>query len=334
MRRTFFSFLSWCALALLSSVLLSACGQPVVSAEQARLTIRDRPIRVVATTGHLADALRNIGGERVTVQALMGPGVDPHLYKASARDVIAIERADVVFYHGLDLEGRMTHIFERLATTRPVYAATDGIPRERLRPSAQYVNAYDPHVWFDPTLWSLVVDELARRLTQLDPEHAALYAANAARYRAQLAEVDRYAQERIALIPPRARVLITAHDAFGYFGARYGIDVRGLQGVSTASEAGAADVQALADFIAERDIRAIFVESSVSPATIRAVQEAVRARGKQVDIGGQLYSDALGDPGTPAGTYLGMFRTNVDTIVTALAPAATTGAPSNTGGYR
>jgi manganese/zinc/iron transport system substrate-binding protein len=250
----------------------------------------------------------------------MGPGVDPHLYKASAGDVMTIQRSDVVFYNGLALEGRMIEIFERLARTKPTYAVTDGIPREQLRQPPEFEGSYDPHVWFDPTLWSYTADTVAQRLAALDPQSAQLYHDNAARYKQALAELDAYTRQQIAAIPPQSRVLITAHDAFGYFGARYGLEVRGLQGISTASEAGAADVQTLAEFIAGRNIRALFVESSVPQATVEAVLEAVRSRKHEVSIGGELFSDALGEAGTPAGTYTGMFRANVDTISQALAP--------------
>jgi manganese/zinc/iron transport system substrate-binding protein len=308
----------WLLIVMSALLLLSGCGTPVIGADVTRLNIGDRPIRIVATTGHIADAVRHVGAERVDVTALMGPGVDPHLYKATARDVIAIQSADVVFYNGLELEGRMTEIFERLAQTRPVYAVSQSIPIERLRQSDQYENAHDPHIWFDPTIWSYAVDEVARRLTQLDPAYESLYESNAARYTREIAELDRYAQTQIERIPLQSRVLITAHDAFGYFGDHYGFEVHGLQGISTASEAGAADVQQLAQFIVQRNIRAIFVESSVPQATVRAVQEAVRARGGEVTIGGELFSDALGAEGTPEGAYLGMFRYNVDTIVAAL----------------
>lgn len=300
-------------------LLLAACGTPVITPGAAgAIDLTGRPLNIVTTTGHIADAVRNIGGDRVRVTALMGPGVDPHVYKASARDVITIQNADALLYQGLELEGRMTEIFERLAQTKPTYAVSDGVPRERLHPSANYAGAYDPHIWFDPTLWSFTIDAVAERLGTLDPPNATFYADNAARYQAEIAELDRYAEERLRTIPPEARVLITAHDAFGYFGARYDIDVRGLQGISTASEAGAADVQNLADFIAERKIKAIFVESSVPQATIEAVQAAVQARGEDVVIGGQLFSDALGTAGTPESTYIGMFRYNVETIAEAL----------------
>lgn len=306
------------ALATILLLALTGCGVPLATAGGAGVDFSGRTIQVVATTGHVADAIRNVGGQRVAVQALMGPGVDPHLYKASAGDVIKIQNADVVMYNGLELEGRMIDIFERLSRTKPTYGIADAIPVERLRRPPEFQGAFDPHVWFDPNLWSYAVDEAARRLSELDPGSAPTYAANAAAYRAQLADLDQYTRRQIESIPPASRVLITAHDAFGYFGAEYGMEVRGLQGISTASEAGAADVQGLARYIAERDIRAVFVESSVPQATIEAVQAAVQARDKQVLIGGQLYSDALGEPGTPEGTYIGMFRYNVDTITRGL----------------
>jgi manganese/zinc/iron transport system substrate-binding protein len=214
----------------------------------------------------------------------------------------------------------MVEIFERLARTKPTYAVTDLMPQERLRRPPEFAGAYDPHVWFDPTLWAYTADSVAQHLSALDPGSATAYSANATRYKAQLTELDNYARQELAKIPPESRVLITAHDAFGYFGVHYGLEVRGLQGISTASEAGAADVQGLAAFIAERNIRAIFIESSVPQATIEAVQAAVRSRGKEVVIGGQLFSDALGATDSPAGTYIGMFKANVSTISGALAP--------------
>jgi manganese/zinc/iron transport system substrate-binding protein len=303
-------------LVVVCTPLLAACGTKV--ALPGAVDFAGRTIKVVATTGHVADVVRHVGGDHVSVTTLMGPGVDPHLYKASASDVVAIQNADAVFYSGLHLEGRMIEIFERLARTKPVFAVTDTLPRERLLQSPAFAGNYDPHVWFDPTLWSYTADAVVNALSRLDPASVSQYQWNAARYKQQLAELDAYAQQRLSAIPPRMRVLITAHDAFSYFGRRYGIEVRGLQGISTASEAGAADVQQLAQFIAERGIPAIFVESSVPQATINAVQAAVRARGHDVVIGGQLFSDALGTQGTPEGTYTGMFRANINTIAGAL----------------
>jgi len=253
----------------------------------------------------------------------MGPGVDPHLYKPSAGDIGRLEDADIILYGGLELEGRMTDTFVRVARTgKPTVAVTQDIPEERLTEPEEFAGKYDPHVWFDVTLWMLAAQTINAELALLEPESAETFQANTDAYLAQMAELDRYVQEQIARIPEGQRVLITAHDAFGYFGLRYGLEVRGLQGTSTATEASANDIQALSDFIVERQIPAIFVESSVPPATIEAVQAAVGSRGFEVAIGGQLFSDAMGDAGTPEGTYLGMVRHNVDTIATALAGAA------------
>jgi len=276
------------------------------------------PVRAVATTGQVGDLVAVVGGDRVEVQTLMGPGVDPHLFKASEGDVQTLAQADIIFYNGLNLEGKMGDILERLGQERPVVAVAEAIPPDQLRQPPEFEGNYDPHVWFDVSLWQQALDRIEQALAEHDPGGAATYEANAAAYRAELDALDTYAKEQIALIPADRRVLVTAHDAFGYFGHRYGIEVVGLQGISTETEAGIDDVQRVAQLIADRQVKAIFVETSVSPRTVEAVQAAVRDRGGEVAIGGQLYSDALGEPGTPEGTYLGMFRANVDTIVAAL----------------
>lgn len=282
------------------------------------------PIRITTTTGMIADLAENIGGDRVQVESLMGPGVDPHLYKPSAGDIRRLEEADVIFYNGLELEGRMTDILVKIARSgTPTVPVAEGIPEDLLREPPEFAGKYDPHIWFDVTLWQMAAQRIKDELATIDPASDALYQANLDAYLAQLDELHAYIQEQILRIPEDKRVLITAHDAFGYFGEQYGIDVRGLQGMSTATEATAGDIQALAEFIAERQIPAIFVESSVPPATIEAVQEAVRDRGFDVVIGGQLYSDAMGAAGTPEGTYLGMVRHNTDTVVAALTAADT-----------
>jgi manganese/zinc/iron transport system substrate-binding protein len=212
----------------------------------------------------------------------------------------------------------MADVLERIADQRHTQAVTDAIPRSRLLSPPQFRGQHDPHVWFDVRLWMLAVEQIRDTLSELDPGSRELYRANAAAYLEELEELDRYVRDQAARVPRERRVVITAHDAFSYFGEAYGFEVRGLQGISTASEAGAGDVQALARFIAERRIPALFVESSVSPRTISAVREAVRSRGFDVEIGGSLFSDAMGDEGTPEGTYVGMVRHNVDTIVTGL----------------
>ena len=281
------------------------------------------PIRITTTTGMIADLAANIGGDRVEVVSLMGPGVDPHLYKPSAGDIRRLEEADVIFYNGLELEGRMTDILVKIARAgTPTVPVAEGIPEDLLHEPPQFAGKYDPHIWFDVTLWQMAAQRVKDELATIDPASDALFQANLDAYLIELEELNGYVQEQILRIPEAQRVLITAHDAFGYYGARYGIDVRGLQGMSTATEATAGDIQALAEFIAERQIPAIFVESSVPPATIEAVQEAVRDRGFDVVIGGQLFSDAMGAAGTPEGTYLGMVRYNTDTIVGALTQGA------------
>jgi manganese/zinc/iron transport system substrate-binding protein len=304
-------------LALLILPLLASCGR-IDEAGAPPADLAQRPIKVVATIGMIGDLARNVGGERVEVVSLMGPGVDPHLYKASANDLTRLQEADIIFYGGLELEGRMTDVLVKLASTKPAVAVSDLIPAERLREPPEFEGKFDPHIWFDPTLWEYAAQSVSASLAKLDPSYASLYQRNADAYIAQLKELDAYAAQQLAGIPAESRVLITAHDAFGYFGERYQVEVRGLQGTSTAAEAGAADVQGLAELIAERKIKAIFVEASVPHRTIEAVQEAVRARGWEVAIGGQLYSDSMGNEGTPEGSYLGMFRHNVDTIVRAL----------------
>lgn len=278
-----------------------------------------KTIRVATTTGMVADIVKNVGGERVTVTALMGPGTDPHYYKATAGDVNTLSGADIIFYNGLELEGRMGETFEKLSHGgKPTIAVADSIPKDQLRQPREFQGRYDPHIWFDPTLWKRAVDSVAEALAKHDAANAETYRKNAETYGAKLDELHEYTRTEVAKIPESQRVLVTAHDAFGYFGRQYGVEVRGLQGTSTTTEAGAKDVQDLAQMIAERRIKAIFVESSVPKNTIEAVQKAVRARGWEAAIGGQLFSDAMGAEGTPEGTYEGMVRHNVDTIVGAL----------------
>lgn len=275
-------------------------------------------LRVVTTIGMIADAAKEIGGPRVDVQALMGPGIDPHLYKASEGDVQRLSEAHLVLYNGLHLEAKMGEVLEHMNERTRTVAVGDAIPPERRLAPVGAQGIADPHVWFDVTRWSLAVARVRDALIERDPSHEAEYRERGEKYLATLSALDAEIRSEIEKIPHEQRVLITAHDAFQYFGEAYGFEVRGLQGVSTQSEAGTADVQALAEFIASRRIPAIFVESSVSPRAIEAVQAAVAARGFEVKIGGQLFSDAMGSAGTPEGTYPGMVRHNVRTIVSAL----------------
>jgi manganese/zinc/iron transport system substrate-binding protein len=295
--------------------LLTACGQP---GGEASADLSQRPIRVVTTIGMITDIVENVGGDRVQVTGLMGPGVDPHLYKASEGDVGRMAQADMVFYNGLHLEAKMGEVFEQMEGRVKTVAVTDGIDQSTLLTPPEFEGAHDPHVWFDVSLWKSAAEQARDALIEMDPDHADLYRDNAESYLAELDELHAYVKAEAEKVPAEQRVIITAHDAFNYFGRAYGFEVRGLQGISTATEAGTADVQELADFIVERNIPAIFVESSVPPRTIEAVQAAVRSKGFEVEIGGELFSDAMGDPETPEGTYNGMVRHNVDTIVSAL----------------
>ncbi len=301
---------------ILLALLAAGCG-PVSESALPDLSAEDE-IRVVTTVGMLTDVVEQVGGDRVRVEGLMGPGVDPHLYKASEGDVRRLERADAIFFVGLHLEAKMADVLERIGDRRLSRACGEGIPETELRRPAAFDGQFDPHVWFDVALWRGCVEEVRDRLAEADPAHAASYRANAERYLAELAALDAEVRRTTATVPRERRVLVTAHDAFGYFGRAYGFEVVGLQGISTAAEAGARDVDELAAFIATRRIPAIFVESSVAPRTIEAVREAVRARGFDVEIGGALFADAMGSAGTPEGTYVGMVRHNVRTIVSAL----------------
>jgi len=281
------------------------------------------PLRVVATTTIVADLVRTIGGSDVVVESLMGPGVDPHLYKPSAGDVRKMAGAQAVFYTGLHLEGKMTEVFEQMAGRGvPTVAVAECVPEDELLGVKGYSGLYDPHIWFDVLLWTRAATCARDQLGALDPAHATDYLERGNAYIDALQELHEWVTNRIQQLPPSLRVLVTAHDAFEYFGRAYGVEVRGLLGVSTAAEAGTADVQELADFITERRIPAIFVEFSVPPRYVEALQQAVEARGIEVTIGGSLYSDALGNPDSPEATYIGTVRSNVDTIVNALAGEA------------
>jgi manganese/zinc/iron transport system substrate-binding protein len=303
----------------LAALLASGCSAPA----SAGIETRDGApsLSVVATTSIVADLVQNIGGERVSVESLMGPGVDPHLYRASAGDVRRLENADVIFYNGLHLEAGMAIVLERMGEVHQTIAVTRNIDRDQLMAPPEYEGSYDPHIWFDVTLWMQAAETVRDALIEVDPEGADFYQQSTVEYLAALDDLHGYVQEQVNRVAEEKRVLITAHDAFNYFGRAYGFEVRGLQGISTASEVGAGDMQDLASFIAERQIPAIFIESSVPQRNIEAVQAAVRSRGFDVAIGGELFSDALGSSGTPEATYIGIVRHNVDTIVGGLADA-------------
>ncbi len=311
-RRTLY-FICILMLLALSLVLFGCSASSAQTPKQA-----DGKWNVTTTTGMVADIVTHVGGEKVSVTHLMGPGVDPHLYKASQGDIKRIEEADIIFYSGLHLEGKMGEILEKIEKKKPVKAVTAGIPKDLLLADPAAPEAFDPHVWFDVSLWMKAVEQVRADLIAFDPPNEALYQANAEKYLAELNELHQYAQSQLASIPSEQRVLVTAHDAFGYFGRAYGIEVMGLQGISTASEYGLKDVQGLVDTLVTRKIKAVFVESSVPKRSIEAVVQGAAAKNHQVAIGGELFSDAMGAPGTPEGTYIGMVKHNIDTIVKAL----------------
>jgi manganese/zinc/iron transport system substrate-binding protein len=296
---------------------LAGCETSDATTTAARKTYAGKyPIQVVCTTGMVADLAKNIGGEHVAVSALMGAGVDPHLYTASPADVSQLNRADIILYSGLHLEGKLADLLERMGRRKPTTAVAEWIAKGRI--ISDDTGAHDPHVWFDVSLWSQAAAAAADALAAFDPPHAETYRANLKAYQARLAELHTYSAEQIATVPVERRVLVTAHDAFQYFGKAYGIEVRGIQGISTTSEAGVRRVRELVDFLVERKIKAVFVETSVSDQNVRSLLEGCAARGHEIVIGGTLYSDAMGDEGTPEGAYEGMVRHNVDTIVKAL----------------
>jgi manganese/zinc/iron transport system substrate-binding protein len=283
----------------------------------------ERP-RVVATVGMLADAVRVIAGNRVEVVGLMGPGVDPHLHKPTRRDVRALASADLVVYVGLTLEGRMADALARLRHSgRRVIAVGESLPPELLRHADDEGHgSLDPHVWMDVALWAHCVGQIADALAELDPAGAKLYQQNAAAYQQELSQLDAYIREVIGSIPERQRHLVTGHDAFGYFSRAYGIPVHSVQGITTESEAGLADITELVRFLVENDVPAIFVETSVSPRNLQAVLAGAAARGARVAIGGELFSDATGPAGTYEGTYIGMMDHNATVIARALGGTA------------
>lgn len=282
----------------------------------------DGKFRIVTTTMMLNDLATSLTHdiEQVEVVALMGPGVDPHLYKATQSDLSTLRRADIVLYNGLHLEGKMGEVLEKLKRmqNQQVLAVGETIPKTKLILAQEQSSTLDPHVWFDIALWATTIDTIAHEFIQLLPHEKDIILENAQVKKNTLLELDKKVRKQISSIPERQRVLITAHDAFTYFGKAYNIEVKGLQGISTLAEPGVKDVKDLVDFIIERNIKAVFVESSVSKKSIKAIQEGVEKQGYKISIGGTLYSDAMGEMDTDEGTYEGMVNHNVNTIVNAL----------------
>ncbi len=298
--------------------LLAGLGAAVVLSTQTTRLEAAGEINIVATTGMIADAARRVGGDLVTVMALMGPGVDPHAYRQTRSDIVAMTRADLVLWHGLYLEAQMEQFFADLSRKARVVPVAEGLPKDVLLSHEDYEGRYDPHVWMDPILWRDVVTAVAEELSALRPRDAAVFQANADGFLTELDALADYAQTSLTKVPADQRVLLTAHDAFGYFGQAYGFEVIGIQGISTESEAGLNRISDLVETLVARDIGAVFVETSVSDRNMRALVEGAAARGHTVAIGGALFSDAMGPEGSYEGTYLGMIDHNVTTIARAL----------------
>lgn len=297
---------------MFSLMVLAAC-----SSNEAGNTENDQ-LKVTTTIAQIADGIEHIGGEHVEVNSLMGPGTDPHLYKATQSDISLLQDADLIMYNGLHLEGKMLEVLEKMGEKTTIVAVGDSLEESNLLADKDNQNAVDPHIWFDIDLWIEALTTAKDALIKVDPENKDDYEANAEAYFTELRELNAYATEQIHSIPEEKRVLVTAHDAFNYFGNAYDMEVMGLQGLSTDAEYGLGDVQHLVNTIADREINAVFVESSISERSINAVIEGAKEKGHTVSIGGELYSDAMGEEGTVLGTYVGMYKHNVDTIVQSL----------------
>ncbi|MCW4149328.1 zinc ABC transporter substrate-binding protein [Halomonas sp. 18H] len=277
-----------------------------------------KPINAVSTTGMVGDVVQQVGGECLAGSNLMGPGVDPHLYQASARDVSTLQQAEIIFYSGYSLEGQLGDVLERLGETRPTIGVAPASTDADELISTQDEYGLDPHLWMDASLWSRIVPTVADALSEVRPACESRFRDNAEAYVVELEALHQWVEESIASIPDAQRILVTAHDAFNYYGRAYGIEVAGIQGLSTSTETGVADIRRMAELVVERGVPAVFVESTISPRTVQAVIEAARQQGQDVSIGSQLYSDAMGEAGTLDGTYIGMLYRNTRHIVEAL----------------
>jgi len=280
--------------------------------------INSGKLKIVTTTGMIGDAVINIAGDKVELTTLMGPGVDPHLYKTTKGDLDLLYNADIIFYNGLHLEAKMAEILQKMSSSKTTIAVGEYIDSSHLHYPEHFEGFPDPHVWFDLLLWTQAIEKISVVLQEKDTLNAPLYRSNTLSLIDTLRVLDSYIRNQIVQIPEEQRVLVTAHDAFGYFGGAYDIEVKGLQGISTVTEAGLHDVTQMVDMLVNGKIKAVFVESSVSKKAIYSVVEGCKARDHQIIIGGELFSDAMGQPGTPEGTYIGMVRHNVEAIVSSL----------------
>jgi manganese/zinc/iron transport system substrate-binding protein len=293
------------------AVLLTGCDRPADAGADGKL-------RVVATVGMVADVVREVAGDRVQVVQLMDAGVDPHGYKPTRDDVVRLEGADVIFYSGLMLEGKMAETLKSMSGHKRVLAVAETLPKDRLLASDEQGKEYDPHAWMDASLWADTAPAIAKTLSEADPKNAAVYQQNASAFRERALQLYAWGKQVMATIPPERRVLVTSHDAFNYFGRAYEVEVLGVQGISTESEANVRDINHLVDLLVTRKVAAVFVESSVAPKNLQAVIEGAASRNHPVTIGGELFSDAMGPAGTYEGTYLGMIDHNITTVVKAL----------------
>ncbi len=309
---------------LLASIFLTACPQKnsnssTTNTASSSGTIETKKPKVVVTIGMVADVTRTIGNECIKVTAIMGPGIDPHLYTASANDVRLFQQADMIFYSGYHLEGKLAEVLEKMSESRPVIAvAENAIPASQIINSFQGKTAPDPHVWMDVSQWAATVDVISKELSRLAPDCKTKFEENAISYKKELTALHKWIKESIQTIPENQRILVTAHDAFEYYGRAYTIRVDGIQGISTASEAGLADIRKVVELVVDHKVPALFVETSINPRTIKAVQAAVQDRGFDITIGNQLFSDAMGTDGTASGTYIGMLYNNTKNISDAL----------------
>ncbi|MEM1424180.1 MAG: zinc ABC transporter substrate-binding protein, partial [Planctomycetota bacterium] len=310
-------------------IVLGACGgsEPQGGSDSASNDAeRSGPFTILATIGMVSDVVSNVAGDRAEVEVLMGPGIDPHLYSPTRSDVQRLIDADIVFCNGLYLEARMTDALFRAGRSGiPVHPVTELLDDDFLLEPEDFGGLVDPHVWNDPAAWAQTIDAVRDALIEFDPAGADDYRSNAEAYAAQIAALEEYATTVLASVPERSRVLVTAHDAFNYFGGRFGYEVVGVQGVSTESEAGLRDIERLVDMLVERDVKAVFVETTVNDRNVQALIDGARARGHEVVIGGELFSDAMGDEGTYEGTYIGMIDHNTTVIARALGGSAPEG---------
>ncbi|MEZ6134191.1 MAG: zinc ABC transporter substrate-binding protein [Pirellulaceae bacterium] len=312
---------SFCAFVCLAAA-IGCTGRPTESTGASgpeRSISVDSPIRVTATVGMVADVVKNVGGDRVSVAQICGSGVDPHLYKVTRDDVQSLRQADMVFYAGLMLEGKMSDALVKEARSRPVIAVTEALDESVLLEPEDFAGHFDPHVWMDVSAWSKCVDVIADELTKFDPAGETQYRENAKRYRDALAKLHEYGLQAIGTIPQESRILVTSHDAFNYFGRAYGLDVQGVQGISTESEAGLQRINDLVTLLVEKKVKSVFIESSVSSDNIEALVEGAKSQGHDVRIGEkELFSDAMGESGTYEGTYIGMLDHNITVVVRGL----------------